>query len=121
MSQLIPVTFREIRLLEGPLGAAFLEDAPSVSQLIEACFGAETALVLLYPENLPPQFFDLSSGVAGAVLQKLANYHIRLAVVRTASLQVSSHFDEMLADQKPWGLFRLSVSRADPLNWLCSG
>jgi hypothetical protein len=34
---------------------------------------------VLYSENLPPAFFDLSSGVAGAILQKLRNYKIRLA------------------------------------------
>ena len=33
-------------------------------------------------ENLNPAFFDLSSGDAGAVLQKLLNYDVRLAVVR---------------------------------------
>lgn len=31
--------------------------------------------------NLPPAFFDLTSGVAGEMLQKFSTYHMRLAVV----------------------------------------
>jgi hypothetical protein len=42
--------------------------------------GDATALainrLLLYPENLTPHFFDLRSGEAGAIQQKLHTYHL---------------------------------------------
>lgn len=119
MSPLIPITFTGKRLLEGPAGAPLLKDAGGANLLIEACYEEDTTLVLLYAENLPSQFFDLSSGVAGAVLQKLVIYHIRLAVIRKAALQMSSRFTEMLSDQGPWGNFKLFDNHADALNWLC--
>ena len=47
-------------------------------------------------ENLTPAFFDLSSGEAGAILQKLRNYGIRLAVVcPPGRVLMSSRFGEM--------------------------
>lgn len=36
--------------------------------------------VLLATSQLAPEFFDLSSGLAGAVTQKFANYRLRLLV-----------------------------------------
>ena len=66
-------------IIEGPAGAnGILNIRTEGSEIIEACFGASTDRVLLHAENLPVEFFDLSSGVAGSVLQKLRNYRIRL-------------------------------------------
>lgn len=46
-----------------------------------ACFEHETRLLLLDHGALPPEFFDLSSGVAGELTQKLTNCGIRTAAV----------------------------------------
>lgn len=40
-----------------------------------------TANIILHQENIAPEFFDLKSGLAGAVLQKFVNYHMRVAIV----------------------------------------
>lgn len=37
--------------------------------------------VVLRQEQLPAAFFDLSTGLAGDVLQKFANYRLRVAIV----------------------------------------
>ena len=68
-------------VVEGPAGAALLRDAGDINDVIGECFGAHTTLALLYGENLPPAFFDVSSRQAGEILQKLRNYGLRLAVV----------------------------------------
>ena len=36
---------------------------------------------ILYEEQLPAAFFDLRTGFAGEMLQKFANYHLKLAIV----------------------------------------
>jgi hypothetical protein len=41
--------------------------------------GAE--LVVVPVERLAAEFFDLSSGIAGAIVQKFVNYRMRLAVL----------------------------------------
>ncbi len=37
--------------------------------------------IILYENNITPEFFDLSNGMAGEILQKFSNYRVRLAIV----------------------------------------
>jgi Domain of unknown function (DUF4180) len=37
--------------------------------------------VLMHEKNFSPMFFDLKSGMAGEILQKLSTYRVRLAIV----------------------------------------
>ena len=37
--------------------------------------------ILINEEQLNPKFFDLSCGLAGDILQKLANYRMKIAIV----------------------------------------
>lgn len=107
-------------LLEGQPGRPLLRRVDDVSTVIEACYAHNAGRLILYPENLPERFFDLSSGEAGEILQKLRNYQIRLAIVRSPTLQVSRHFDEMVLDEQRGPHFRMFDSRDAAQQWLCS-
>jgi hypothetical protein len=37
--------------------------------------------VILHEKNIAPEFFDLSTGMAGEILQKFSTYRIRLSIV----------------------------------------
>ena len=79
----------------------------------------EVDSALLHAENLTENFFDLSSGEAGAVLQKLRNYKIRIAVVYSPdSIRLSSRFSEMAAEEWRAGYFRLFESDRAAREWL---
>jgi len=67
-----------MRLIEGEPHQPVMSRVDDAGQVVEACLSADIDAALLYPANLTPGFFDLSSGEAGAVLQKLRNYRIRL-------------------------------------------
>ncbi|MFD3917612.1 DUF4180 domain-containing protein [Streptomyces sp. NPDC058595] len=61
-------------------GATIATEQDALDHLVGAAFqGAE--LVAVPAGRFDDRFYDLSSGVAGAILQKLANYRLRLAVV----------------------------------------
>lgn len=107
------------RFVEGTPGQPLMGRVEDVSTVLEACFDNATDRLLLYPENLTERFFDLSSGEAGEVLQKLRNYHIRLAVVCTPSLRLSSRFGELLAEENRGPYFRLFDQRPAAQDWLC--
>jgi hypothetical protein len=108
------------RLLEGAPGERLMARADDVVTVIESCFEHGSYAVLLYPENLSERFFDLSSGEAGTILQKLRNYHIRLAIVRTPALELSRRFEELLLDENRGPYFRLLDDRAAAETWLCA-
>ena len=88
---------------------------------IEGCFEHGVYALLLYPENLTAGFFDLSSGEAGEILQKLRNYNVRLAIVRTPEQRLSSRFGELLADEGRGSYFRLFGDRQAAVEWLAAG
>lgn len=37
--------------------------------------------IIIGEENLDPAFFDLKTGIAGEILQKYSNYHMKLAII----------------------------------------
>lgn len=62
---------------EGDVGA-FLGDA----------WAADATMVAIPVANIAPEFFELRSGVLGAVVQKFVNYQLRLAIVGDVSAYV---------------------------------
>jgi hypothetical protein len=108
-----------MKLLEGQPGQTFMSTVQDVDRLIEACLSDGAEAALLYAANMTPAFFDLSSGEAGAILQKLRNYRIRLAVVcPPGSVKFSSRFGEMLADERRGKHFGVFETRQEAGEWL---
>ena len=70
---------------EGPS----LADDYELSGLIGELYGAGAEIVAIPLARLGPDFLRLSTGVAGAVLQKLVNYHFQIAVVGDVSAAVA--------------------------------
>ena len=74
--------------------------------------------VLLHPTNLAPDFFQLRSGLAGAVLLKFTNYHIRAAAVLSPKLVSQGHFREFVMETNQGNQFRVFYDRELALKWL---
>jgi hypothetical protein len=108
-----------VRFLKGPPDQPLLRSTEDATLLVEACFSHRAKAVLLYAPNLTQTFFDLSSGDAAAILQKLRNYRIRLAVVcPPGSVRFSSRFGEMAAEESRTGYFRVFDSDRAAREWL---
>lgn len=106
--------------VEASADAPLMQSANDVRVVIEACMYDRAEAVFLYPKNMSPGFFDLSSGDAGEVLQKLRNYQIRLAIIcpNPADIQFSSRFGEMLEEESNGPYFGVFSSREKALEWL---
>ena len=106
-------------VVEGAPGEPFMAGAGDVTLLIEACFFYGARAALLYAPNLPERFFDLSSGQAGEILQKLRNYQLRLAVVRPpGSAALSRRFEELMLEERREPHFGLFETREAALAWI---
>ena len=111
-----------MKMLEREPGMRYLADATDVGRLIEDCVSAGARTALLYADNLPGKFFDLSSGQAGAILQKLRTYRVRLAVVAPTERVVPSvRFREMAAEERRSGQFAMFETRDAAAAWLVTG
>jgi hypothetical protein len=110
-----------VTLVEGSAGEPFMAGAGDVNLLIEACFSSGAQAALLCAANLPARFFDLSSGQAGEILQKLRNYRIRLAVVcPPGSVTLSRRFEELMIEERREPHFGLFDTRDEALAWLAA-
>jgi hypothetical protein len=93
-----------VRIVEGTPGVPLIRRPQDATLVREACFSASASVALLYAENLTPRFFDLSSGEAGKILDKLRRSQITLAIVCShGAVQFSSRFREILVG-RPQGL-----------------
>jgi hypothetical protein len=110
------------RIIEGMPGARLLESPEDAVELIGLCFEHGTQSVLLYAENLTEPFFDLSSGEAGTILQKLRNYHIKLAVVLpSGGTPQTEMFRQMAAEESRGSAFRIFEDKSSAEDWLYGG
>ncbi|HSG87659.1 MAG TPA: DUF4180 domain-containing protein [Pseudomonadales bacterium] len=74
--------------------------------------------VCLDEAEVSPRFFELSSGVAGDVLQKCANYHYRLAIVVPEPALHGERFVELAREHRNHDLVRFPRTRPHGETWL---
>jgi hypothetical protein len=80
------------------------------------------ARALLYEGGaLPAAFFDLSSGLAGELVQKLTNYGVRMAAVVPDLSVHSPRFREFAREANNGQQFRFFATRQEAIDWLESG
>jgi hypothetical protein len=80
---------------------------------------ADTHALLVEAQHFPPEFFDLKTGFAGELLQKLENYGIRVAAVFPTEDGYTQRFREFLGEARRRGsTFRAFSARDDAERWL---
>lgn len=70
-----------IRVLHLEPEGETISTSDDASDLVGSAWSHDSAMVAVPVERFDPAFFDLRSGIAGEITQKLVNYRIRLAVV----------------------------------------
>lgn len=88
------------------------------SELLGACLEHGTGGLLLDDGALPPEFFDLSSRVAGELVQRVANYGLRMAVVVPDLRVHSGSFEDFAREATSSRSFRFFRTRPDAVEWL---
>lgn len=83
-----------------------------------SCIEGGAHALLLDRAALPPEFFDLSSGVAGELLHRLSVYGIRMAGVVPDPASHSGPFQDFLRESNRGRQFRFFPAREDAVRWL---
>jgi PadR family transcriptional regulator, regulatory protein AphA len=103
--------------LEGLATDCFLEREQHAVALVAACGEHSVHRVLLYAANFAESFFDLKSGLAGAILQKFANYHLKVALVIPSDF-IQGKFKEFILETNRGNHFRAFHHKNDAEVWL---
>ncbi|MEU9115469.1 DUF4180 domain-containing protein [Streptomyces sp. NPDC048483] len=70
-------------------GGHMLSDASAALDLIGEAMGCSAEVVVVPVERVADDFFSLSSGLAGEIVQKFVNYRIRLVIIGDISPHVA--------------------------------
>ena len=79
----MPDTLREaygLRILECASDGQPVSSERDATAIIGDAFSGRANWVVIPISRLPDDFFRLRTGIAGAIIQKFANYHLRLAI-----------------------------------------
>jgi hypothetical protein len=106
--------------LESVPGSGQLLSEADALDLVAACGEAGTQRLMLHAGNLTEAFYDLKTGLLGAVLLKFSNYRIITAVVLTPELVGQSRFAEFVLETNRGRQFRVFYERQAAEDWLLS-
>ena len=78
-------------------------------------YGTGAELMVIPVSRLPPDFFRLSTGLAGAILQKFTNYQFKVAIIGdiSAHLEKSAPLRDFVRESNRRGDVRFLASQAE--------
>jgi len=98
-------------------GELLIGDELDAVDLIALCGEAGTNRLILFADNLSQEFFDLKTGLAGAVFQKFSNYRVKCAIVISPSLD-KGRFHEMLIEMNRQHSFHFFSKAEEAEEWI---
>ncbi|GGJ39581.1 DUF4180 domain-containing protein [Deinococcus roseus] len=98
--------------------SAPLKSEQDTLDLVALSWQEQTPLLMLHEQVLSEEFFQLRTGVAGAMLQKITNYHLKTALIVPDWQQKQLRFREMAAESNQGQVFRVFENREDAESWL---
>jgi hypothetical protein len=88
--------------------------------LVTDCIASGASSLLLDVNVFPPEFFDLSTGLAGELVRKLGMYQVRMAGVVPDVGVHSTSFQEFVIEANRGVQFRFFSDRSSAIQWLAS-
>lgn len=74
--------------------------------------------VIVYEKNITPLFFDLSTKIAGEILQKFSNYRMSLAIVGDFSKYPSKSMGNFISESNQHGQINFVNSTSEAIDVL---
>jgi len=89
-----------------------------VLDLMGACYEIDGNRLLLEEKYLHPDFFDLKTGLAGAIFLKLTNYREKIAVLANLNNIQSERFQELIYETNKGKLINFFDDFTKAEQWL---
>ncbi len=113
-----PFPINDSLIIECLPGEGFLNSEAEALDLVAACGEYRTPFLLLHEGVLPESFLDLSSGLAGKILLKFTNYHVKAAAVISRENIRKGKFEEFVLETNRGSDFRIFSEVQAARDWL---
>ena len=87
-------------------------------ELVSACISNDTGNLLLHERSVSPDFFNLRTGLAGAVLNKFQIYNIKIALIIEDMELLEGRFGELVMESNKGNEFRVYDSVQAAEEWI---
>ena len=115
----IEITQHEGQTLAEITGSLIQSPQEALEILINCAYqGAEK--IIIHADQLVPGFFDLKTGIAGEILQKVSTYQLRLAIVGDFSQYTSKSLRDFIFESNKMGRISFVASVEEAKAKLCS-
>ena len=96
----------------------FIRTQQDILDLLAWGYKNETNLFLLEDTDFVSEFYDLRTGLAGEILQKVSNYSARLAIVGSFKMVETRRFGELMVESNKGSQVRFARSEDEAISWL---
>ena len=86
--------------------------------LLGHCGSHKTRRLLIHPENLPADFFDLKTRLAGEMLQKFSTYRMKVAIRLDERAFKNPRFREMAGEANRFGDIGYFRNQQEAEEWI---
>lgn len=90
-----------------------------VMDIVGAAYDADG--IVLTPDDVDASFFDLRSGLAGELFQKVTNYGLRLGLVLPDPARYGPRWQELAVEHAHHHVIRFLPSQGDAEAWIRAG
>lgn len=108
----------ELPVLELSGETAVIGSERDALDLLALCSEHQAQGILASTSLFHDDFFRLKTGIAGAILQKLANYQVRLALVKQPEQKIKGKFMDFISESNHGSQFAVLDNREEAIRWL---
>jgi hypothetical protein len=99
-------------------GQNLIHSEQDALDLVGECGADGTHLLLLRGQNLPDEFFDLKTQLAGFILLKFSNYRLKVTAVIPVERIGTGRFYEFAIETRRSSEFRIFTEEQTAIDWL---
>lgn len=97
-----------------------IQNPQEIVELLINCAYQGAEKIIIHADQLMPDFFDLKTGIAGEILQKVSTYQLRLAIVGGFSQYSSKSLQDFIFESNKMGRVSFVASVEEAKAKLCA-
>lgn len=115
------ISINGTQIAEVTASEIIMNDVQDALDLMADCGYQGARNIILYEENIIPDFFDLKTGIAGEILQKFSNYRTRLAIIGDFSKYNSKSLRDFIFESNKTGRILFASTKSEAFERFSKG